>query len=140
MSSEGLSGDSECSVSSREDLSVGESEGSVGGGSEGSEEESEGDGVAVAQPPRLSSRATEHEIALTGSAALDALDQVCCIALYNHDKWSVHVYVSRISCHTHTTRHVHTYAWQLLASNQIGKETAAKLRRKYNLLVEMLER
>ena len=137
MSSEGLSGDSECSVSSREDLSVGESEGSVGGGSEGSGEESEGDGVAVAQPPRLSSRATEHEIALTGSAALDALDQVCCIALYNHDKCSVHV--SRISCtHTHTTRHIHT--WQLLASNQIGKETAAKLRRKYNLLVEMLER
>lgn len=75
MSSEGLSGDSECSVSSREDLS----EGSVGG-SEGSGEESEGDGVAVALPPRVSSRATEHEIALTGSAALDALDQVCCIA------------------------------------------------------------
>ena len=68
MSSEGLSGDSECSVSSREDLS------------EGSGEESEGDGVAVALPPRVSSRATEHEIALTGSAALDALDQVCCIA------------------------------------------------------------
>ena len=38
------------------------------------------DGGEVALPPRVSSRATEHEIALTGSAALDALDQVCCIA------------------------------------------------------------
>ena len=44
------------------------------------------------------------------------------------------------SVDTNNTPHCHMHIWQLLASNQIGKETAAKLRRKYNLLAEMLER
>ena len=68
MSSEGLSDTSDRSVSSREDLSERESE--------ESREESEEDGVAVAQPPRAALSATEHAVALTGRTALDELDRV----------------------------------------------------------------
>ena len=68
MSSEGFSDTSDRSVSSREDLSERESE--------ESREESEEDGVAVAQPPRAAPSATEHAVALTGRTALDELDQV----------------------------------------------------------------
>ena len=68
MSSEGFSDTSDRSVSSREDLSERESE--------ESREESEEDGVAVAQPPRAAPSATEHAVTLTGRTALDELDQV----------------------------------------------------------------
>lgn len=60
-------------VSTREEFSLG------GTGEEADERgscENDDDVVAVAQPPRSLSRPSEQELSLTGSAALDELDQV----------------------------------------------------------------
>lgn len=76
-STEGLSDASsdDAGVSTREDFSLGgageEEEGADEGGSCEDDE-----AVAVAQPPRSLSRPSEQELTITGSAALDELDQV----------------------------------------------------------------
>ena len=59
------------SVSSREDLT---GDGSEAGDDDGLDQ-SEGDGVAVAQPPRSVSQ--QEAIAIDGSGALEMLEQVC---------------------------------------------------------------
>ena len=74
MSSEELSEASDRSMSSREDLTLEDTEETR----EGSGEEEAEEGVAVAQPPRDSSK---QAVALTGSSALDILDQVSPVSL-----------------------------------------------------------
>ena len=75
--------------------------------------------VCVALPPSLST-ASVNEVALTGSTALDVLDQV----LYNLGPFCLLCTYSPV---------------QLLANDKIGKERAARLRRKYNSLRDNLE-
>ena len=70
MSSEELSEASDRSMSPTEDLTLEDTEETE---EENGEEE---EGIAVAQPPRDSAHASKHAVALTGSSALDILDQV----------------------------------------------------------------
>lgn len=92
------------------DQTLGES--SQEGGSESGE-----NAVCVALPPSVST--SYNEVVLTGSTALDVLDQVN----YTH------------LCMRHTN---FFFVYQLLANNEIGKERAARLRRKYNKLRDNL--
>ncbi len=113
MSSQELSSSS-LSVSSQGDASQEGEEVELGG---------EEEGVAVAQPPRSSS--TRAEMTLNVAGALEMLDQV-------RGSGGVLVCSGRGS-------HLPWYS-QLVSSNQLGKERAARLRRKYKLLRDSLER
>lgn len=62
--------------STREDFSLGGTGEADEGGSSSSRENDDAAAVAVARPPRSLSRPSEQELTLTGSTALDELDQV----------------------------------------------------------------
>ena len=124
MSSPALSSGSQLSASSSfQELSTVESALQDESLRERQEEGEEEDGVAVARPPR--SAAASAEVVLSGQAALDALDQVHA-ALSGSDTCA-----RCILC---------VLSSQLLASGQVGRERASRLRRKYLLLKETLEK
>ncbi len=84
------------------------------------ESESES-GVCVAVPPSVST--SYNEVVLTGSTALDILDQVGTPTCATPPFYMPCPFFSSA---------------QLLANNEIGKERAARLRRKYNELRDNL--